>query len=279
LPHLGGVTTEFIASVEGAEAETMFAYENPPSPSPELRARLGLAATRIGGGVVLSMRHDPSNYWEQGPRVRVHRADQPGPDRPDHRLLPVSGHADRGHPDRARGAPAGLGGHPDRVRPGAGRILGQARGTGRGGPPARGTRLRVAPVEPEHRDEWARVLLRGFGMPAEGLDQMISEAVRNPAFRPYGVWDGSDLVGVGNLFIHGAVAALSAGAVLPEHRNQGAQSALINARAEAARAAGCRWLVAETGKPGPSAKNPSLDNLVRAGLTIRYARPNWRWRA
>ncbi len=273
------MTTEFIASVEGAEAETMFAYENPPSPSPELRARLGLAATRIGGGVVLSMRHDPSNSWNKALGF--------GFTEPISRDLIdriIGFYQSAGTPTAViQIAPAVL--PPDwadiRTAYGlepAGSWVKLAAPVEAVRPPG-GTRLRVAPVEPEHRDEWARVLLRGFGMPAEGLDQMISEAVRNPAFRPYGVWDGSDLVGVGNLFIHGAVAALSAGAVLPEHRNQGAQSALINARAEAARAAGCRWLVAETGKPGPSAKNPSLDNLVRAGLTIRYARPNWRWRA
>jgi hypothetical protein len=29
------------------------------------RAELGIAATRIGGGVAPSMRHDPSGYWSK----------------------------------------------------------------------------------------------------------------------------------------------------------------------------------------------------------------------
>jgi len=49
------------------------------------------------------------------------------------------------------------------------------------------------------------------------------------------------------------------------------------ARGKHAVAAGCRWLVAETGEPAEGAVNPSLNNLVRAGLQPRYARRNWVW--
>ena len=49
------------------------------------------------------------------------------------------------------------------------------------------------------------------------------------------------------------------------------------ARGKHAVAAGCRWLVAETGEPAEGAANPSLNNLVRAGLQPRYARQNWVW--
>jgi hypothetical protein len=48
---------------EKAEAEFMFQYE---SRAPErVRSMLGIATARIGGGVALSMRHDPSGYWSK----------------------------------------------------------------------------------------------------------------------------------------------------------------------------------------------------------------------
>ncbi|GIF66000.1 hypothetical protein Ais01nite_40350 [Asanoa ishikariensis] len=271
------MTTEFVASIEGAEAEAMLAYES--SSSPDLRDRLGLAAARIGGGVVLSVRHDPAGYWSKALGF--------GFTEPVTRDLVdriIGFYRSEGTPSAViQIAPAVLPDDWEEIRTAYGlepmsswiKLAAPVEAVR----PAGGTRLRVAPVDAADFDEWAQVLLRGFGMPADGLDQMISGAVRNPAFRPYGVWDGPELVGVGNVYFHGSVAALSAGTVLPDHRNQGAQSALITARAEAARAAGCRWLVAETGQPAPGERNPSMDNLVRAGLTVRYARQNWRWRA
>ncbi|MET8351477.1 MULTISPECIES: hypothetical protein [unclassified Micromonospora] len=55
--------------------------------------------------------------------------------------------------------------------------------------------------------------------------------------------------------------------------------ALLTARAAAAAQAGCRWVTAETGKPAPGSSNPSLNNMLRVGLTPLYERRNWIWRA
>ncbi|GIF75502.1 GNAT family N-acetyltransferase [Asanoa siamensis] len=265
------MTIDVTALVEGAEAESMFAYEAAAPPS------LGAAAARIGGGVVLSVRHDPSGYWSKALGF--------GFTEPVTRDLidrVVGFYRDEGTPRATiQIAPAALPADWAEIRSAYGLVSGspwvklaapldEVRATGR-------TALRVAAVSPADRAAWALVLLRGFGMPTEGLDQMITDGLANPAFRPFGVWDGDDLVGVGNLFVDGPVAVLNGAAILPGHRNLGAQSALIAVRAEAARAAGCRWLVAETGKPAAGATNPSLTNLERARLRVRYARQNWIW--
>lgn len=55
--------------------------------------------------------------------------------------------------------------------------------------------------------------------------------------------------------------------------------ALLTARVRAAEAAGCRWLVAETGVEGPGEHNPSLHNMLRVGFEPLYERANWLWRA
>ena len=133
--------------------------------------------------------------------------------------------------------------------------------------PIERTTLRVGPVGPDDVDAWARTTLRGFGMPVEGLAEMFAASASNPTFRPFAAWDGDEIVATANLFVDGEVASLNAGATLPSHQNRGAQSALIAARGKHAIAAGCRWLVAETGEPAEGAVNPSLNNLVRAGLT------------
>jgi hypothetical protein len=107
---------------------------------------------------------------------------------------------------------------------------------------------------------------------------MIAAGVRSSGFQPFAAWDGDDMIATANLFISGGVASLNTGATLMTHRNKGAQSALIAARARYAERAGCHWLIAETGQPASGSKNPSLDNLLHAGLDVRYVRVDWAWR-
>lgn len=49
------------------------------------------------------------------------------------------------------------------------------------------------------------------------------------------------------------------------------------ARASEAIDAGCRWLVAESGKPAEGEVNSSLNNLQRRGLRPLHDRQNWIW--
>ncbi len=48
---------------EAAEAEFMYAYES--GASADVVAEMGIATGRVGGGVVLSMRHDVTGYWSK----------------------------------------------------------------------------------------------------------------------------------------------------------------------------------------------------------------------
>jgi hypothetical protein len=116
-------------------------------------------------------------------------------------------------------------------------------------------------------------------MPSDGaLAQMLAASVENPGFRTFAAWDGGDIVAGGNLFVHGEAGSINTGATLPTHRGRGGQSAVIAARIAAATEAGCRWLVAEAGKPPAGTSNASLNNLIRAGLKPLYARTNWNWK-
>jgi GNAT superfamily N-acetyltransferase len=140
------------------------------------------------------------------------------------------------------------------------------------------TELRVAPIERDDAEEWATVMLRGFGMPVELLAPMVEGTAGWPGWAQYGAWDGECMVAAAALMLHGQVAEFAGASTLPEYRGRGAQSALLAARARRAAAAGVKWLSAETGRPEEGQQNPSLNNMLRAGFETRYQRQNWIWR-
>jgi GNAT superfamily N-acetyltransferase len=137
--------------------------------------------------------------------------------------------------------------------------------------------LRVGPVEPHQASEWATVMMTTFGF-RPPLADVAASCVGRPNWRQYAVWEGERIVAVGSIHIYDGCADMFGGATLPEARGRGAQSALLTARVRAARAAGCRWLVAETGAEGPGEHNTSLRNMTRAGFEPLYERVTWLWR-
>jgi len=86
---------------------------------------------------------------------------------------------------------------------------------------------------------------------------------------------GGRPVATGALFIAGAMAWLGVGATLDEHRNRGAQSALLAARIAIAAEAGCTLLATETGESIAGEVNPSLNNIRRAGFVQVCSRLNY----
>lgn len=139
--------------------------------------------------------------------------------------------------------------------------------------------LRVGPVEPHQAREWATVMMAAFGFGLPGMVDLAASCVGRPNWRHYAVWDGERIIAVGGLFVNGECADMFGGATLPGSRGRGAQSALLTVRARAAQAAGCRWIVAETGAEAPGQHNTSLHNMRRAGLEPLYERVTWLWHA
>lgn len=138
--------------------------------------------------------------------------------------------------------------------------------------------LRIGPVEPGHAREWGTVMMTTFGFtePAAMTD-MAASCIGRPDWEQYAVWENERIVAVGSVFLRGECAHMFGGATLPEGRGRGAQSALLTARARAAQAAGCRWLVAETGAEDPGGHNTSLHNMLRTGFERLYERITWVW--
>ncbi|WP_052721162.1 GNAT family N-acetyltransferase [Actinoplanes rectilineatus] len=247
---------------ERAEAEFMHDYLV-GMPEPE-RTRLGVTAARIGGGVALAMAADPTNYWSKALGFDPGALDEVisfyRTSGVRQAVIQLTG-LESAPPELERGGTwIKLGADPRRVT-------------------AAPTSLRVGPVPDGEAVAWANVILDTFGMPRGDLTTMLASTVGRPGWQPFAAWDGDRIVAGANLFHQDGRAALNAAATLPEYRGRGAQSALIAARAAAAAEAGCHRVYAETGKPEPGGHNPSLANMVRAGLEPLYERDNWIWRS
>jgi ribosomal protein S18 acetylase RimI-like enzyme len=138
--------------------------------------------------------------------------------------------------------------------------------------------LRVGPVGPAQATEWAGTMMRVFGMPDECCTAMIGATAGRKGWHPYAVWAGDQIVAGACMHVHGDTAQFFGAATVPEYRGRGAQTALIAARARAARGAGCRWLIAETSAEAPGEHHTSLANLRRVGFEVLYERVTWTWR-
>ncbi|WP_022929358.1 hypothetical protein [Patulibacter americanus] len=259
------------AVAERAEAESMFRVN--AGVTAAVRGRLGTAALRLRGGVAVGVREDPTGYWNKALGF--------GFDEPvTHELLDelVAFYAAQGTGATLQLAPSVLPEDWDELAEAYGithdttwiKLAGPVDAA----PPAR-TELCVGTVYECQLSEWASVLLRGFGMPEDPLVAMLRSGIRQPGFVPVAAWDGSEMVAAAGLLLDGPAAHFFGAATLPEHHGRGAQGALQAFRAQKAREAGCRWLVAETGKPAPGAPRTSLDNLLRTGLVPLYERENW----
>jgi GNAT superfamily N-acetyltransferase len=264
---------------ERSEAETMYDFET-GTPAPA-RAALGMEALRVGGGVALSVREDLSRYWSKGlgfgfdepvtaglmgQICDFYRSQRPAV--ATIQLAPSVLPADWDEICAKENITAGsawvkLVGD---VETALARI-------GQHAPLA--PELRVGPVTPGDASEWASVMMRVFEMPGQHLAEMTAGSVGRPGWHPYAVWQGEEIVATATMRVHEDAAQFVGGATLPAARRRGAQTALLAARAEAAHAAGCRWLVAETGAPQPGVHNSSLHNMLRTGFDVLYERRNW----
>lgn len=143
-----------------------------------------------------------------------------------------------------------------------------------GDPPEAPTDLRIAEVDPAEADRFGAVQAEGMEMPPF-MAPWCARQVTAAGWHTYAAYDGDEMVAIGSLFTRGDAGQLSGAATLPSHRGRGAQLALMARRIADARDLGVRWIGAETGSETPEDPNPSLHNMRRAGMTELYARQNW----
>jgi len=140
--------------------------------------------------------------------------------------------------------------------------------------PAVETDLRVEELGADRADVFADVFVRAYGTP-EVARPLLAQIPGNNGWHCFAAFDGETPAATGALFVTGTVGWLGAAGTLPEFRGRGAQGALLAARIEAGREAGCKTLVTETGEPVDGKPGGSYRNLVRAGFEPLYVRQNF----
>jgi len=268
--------------LEQSEAEEM--YEFVSGVASPARDDLGIDAVRLGGGVALAVRNDPSNYWSKALGFGFSEPVT------NELIAEVCTFYRTRHASQAtvQIAPSLLPSDWEDIcatmnlrQEGATWKLACRTSTAvaHGNDVKLQTDLTVTPVDRRSAHEWSQAMPKAMGMPSTGFSDMAHASVGRLNWFPFAVRDaGEAIVATATMRVHGLVATLFAGCTLPEARRRGAQSALIAARARAAQAAGCEWLVAETAPHAPESPNTSYQNLLRFGFAPVYVRPNWVWR-
>lgn len=135
--------------------------------------------------------------------------------------------------------------------------------------------LSVRLARPEEYSVAGQILFSSFDMwPV--LVQWMAALAGRPEWQVFlACDDGGTPVATGTLLVDGAHAWLGMGATLPAARRRGAQQALLTARLAAARAAGCATANVEAEAAAPGERNPSLNNILRAGFRQVGTRRNY----
>jgi GNAT superfamily N-acetyltransferase len=134
--------------------------------------------------------------------------------------------------------------------------------------------LTVRQVGPDRAEDFAAVVIGGFGMPG-WTSPLAANVVGRPGWSCYIAYDGDAPAGAGALFLHGEIGWLGLGATLPSFRGRGAQSAILAARIEEARRRRCRAVTTETGELEEGRASGSYRNILRAGFREAGVRKNY----
>jgi GNAT superfamily N-acetyltransferase len=136
-----------------------------------------------------------------------------------------------------------------------------------------GSSVSVRVVEEGEREIWARTSAEGWSEYAEfahlmlDMGRVVAAAKGNTRF--LAELDGQD-IGAAGLSIRDGVALFAGASTIPAWRRRGAQRALLEARFQYARAAGCD-LAMMGAEPGSSSQR----NAERQGFRIAYTRTKW----
>lgn len=140
--------------------------------------------------------------------------------------------------------------------------------------PSAGAEVDIRQVGREEAAIFGETTARGFGMPTM-IGEMFGTIGTKDGWRTYLAFADGKPVGTGALFIDGNVGWLGFGSTIAEYRNRGIHRAMFVRRMTDAADLGCRWLQTETNLAVADEPTPSLDNMVRLGFQMAYARPNY----
>lgn len=141
-------------------------------------------------------------------------------------------------------------------------------------PPVGNSALTVRAVTVEERVVFARTVAEGFGMPPSMIEWFMRLVGRN-GWSTYLSYGGDEPAGAAAMYVRGDLAWLGIGSTRPSMRKRGSQSALLARRLQDAGRLGAGHATVETGVPQPGGAATSYNNILRAGFSVAYVRPNW----
>ena len=140
--------------------------------------------------------------------------------------------------------------------------------------PSPHTELDLRLVGPSGGDDFARVVLAGYGLP-DAVRETIAAVPALDDWSAYVAYEGDEPAAAGALFISGDVGWLGFAATAPAHRRKGGQGAILAARLARARELGVETLVTETGVAEEGRPSNSYRNILRSGFEELYVRENY----
>ncbi len=137
------------------------------------------------------------------------------------------------------------------------------------------TEVSVRPAHPADAPVIASIVGAGFDL-TQGEAEIIAHLIGRSRWRMFIAEVGGRPVGAAGLFLEGRFGYLPFAATRPEFRGRGAQRALLQARCDAAVAAGSDYVTTETGFPMTADEpSPSYHNLLWAGFRPLSIRDNY----
>ncbi len=141
--------------------------------------------------------------------------------------------------------------------------------------PARPTETDLRVEQTLDAELFGLLVAKGSSIPQEAAGPLAA-IVGAPGWSCFVAWAGAEPAGSAALYVDAPNAWIGVASTRPGFRRRGAQTALLAARIDAARAAGAVLLATETGQRVPGESDQSYRNIVRAGFREAYLRANWR---
>ncbi len=138
----------------------------------------------------------------------------------------------------------------------------------------RPTTLTIREIDTAHAGAFGRIAADAFDL-GPAAASLVAGLVGRPGWRIFMSFEGEEPAGTGAVYVRDRIAWTDWGATRPKFRRRGSQGALLAARLEAAREAGCEWIFTCTGEAVPGDPQHSYGNILKSGFEEWTLRPNF----
>jgi len=133
--------------------------------------------------------------------------------------------------------------------------------------------IRINELQEDQFELYATIHCRGTGLSDQGISSVAANnkvLYSRPGWKYYIAYLGEEPAAVAVMYMHKGIASLTFAATLPQYRNKGLQSSLLQRRMDDAQQNNCRLLVGQC-----SFLSQSHRNMERIGMKVGYIRTTW----